>query len=334
MADEDGAGAREFGGFLSSARNFPLLPGPAVEPGAVRGYYIDFRLKARLPGWPPAWLPEYGVMHVNVAQWGLGAYERYLAGEGDQWLAWAHEAAAHLLELQRPDGGFPHLRPYHHTFKLDPPWLSAMAQGQAASLFVRLHLEQPEGERYAEAATRALRPYELASAEGGVRAPLGSGWFPEEYPTQPPSFVLNGGIFAIYGLYDVATALGDAEARQRFLETVDTLAENVHRWDTGFWSRYDLFPHPVPNVASSAYHLLHISQLEALQQLEPRPQTGAVLARFRRYQESRLAPRGAFAAKALFRVLVPRNLALARRLPWSPFFAGYRRASTADRTRA
>ena len=44
------------------------------------------------------------------------------------------------------------------------------------------------------------------------------------------------------------------EARRLFEEGVTTLARNLHRWDTGQWSRYDLFPHPVPNVASPAYH--------------------------------------------------------------------------------
>ena len=86
---------------------------------------------------------------------------------------------------------------------------------------------------------------------------------PEEYPTDPPSFVLNGAIFALWG-YDVARCSGTS-APARFERGADALAANIHRWDTGCWSLYDLFPHPVMNVASPVYHALHTSQLEAMQ---------------------------------------------------------------------
>lgn len=321
----EGGEPREFGNFFSSAKDFPLLPGPNLEPGRVRGYPIDLRLKARLPGWPPPWLDgPRGRLIVNVCQWGLGSYERHLAGEGERWLEWAHAAGEHLLDRQvresgPHDGGWRHHEAYHHTFPLPPPWLSAMAQGQGASLLVRLHLETGD-ERYAEAARRALLPLRVPSTSGGVAAQLDGGPFVEEYPTQPPSYVLNGAIFTIFGVYDVWKGLGDDDAGALFEELVDTLARSIHRWDTGWWSRYDLFPHPVPNIASSAYHLLHVSQLEALSALVPRRELEHTVGRFRRYGASAFAARRAFAAKALFRVVVPRNVAVARRLPWSPFF--------------
>lgn len=325
MGGTEAGEPREFGNFFSSAKDFPLLPGPNLVPGDVKGYPIDLRLKARLPGWPPPWLDAaQGRLVVNVCQWGLGSYERHLSGEGEQWLEWAQLCGEHLLAAQSTeagphDGGWIHHEAYHHTFPLPPPWLSAMAQGQGASLLVRLHGATGE-ERYADAARRALMPLRVPSELGGVEAQLGGGPFPEEYPTRPPSFVLNGGVFALFGLYDVWKGLDDPEAGGLFERSADTLARSVHRWDTGWWSRYDLFPHPVPNIASSAYHLLHISQLQALNELYPRPELERTLGRFRRYQRSQVSRRLSFAGKALFRVLVPRNPKLARRLPWSPFF--------------
>ena len=86
--------------------------------------------------------------------------------------------------------------------------------------------------------------------------------FPEEFPTDPPSLVLNGGIFALWGDYDIWIGLGDADARKRFEDGVETLARNVHRWDTGYWSRYDLYPHRIVNLASPWYHTLHICQIK------------------------------------------------------------------------
>ena len=102
-----------------------------------------------------------------------------------------------------------------HTFRLDPPWLSAMAQGEGASLLTRLHLETGE-ERYAEAALLALKTMELAVPAGGTLAEFEGQPFLEEYPTEIPSCVLNGAIFAIWGLDDVGRGLNDAAAMEVF----------------------------------------------------------------------------------------------------------------------
>jgi hypothetical protein len=142
--------------------------------------------------------------------------------------------------------------------------------------------------------------------------------FPEEYPTTPPSFVLNGGIFALWGYLDVALGLGDERARADFEAGVETLAANIHRWDNGWWSLYDLRTRPIRNVASPAYHALHITQLEAMQLVAPKPQLQVARDRFASYLEKRPNELRAYAAKTLFRVLVPRNSYLARRLPTSP----------------
>jgi heparosan-N-sulfate-glucuronate 5-epimerase len=306
---------------FGTARSFPFRAGAHVERDRVRGYHIDFGWKAPAPSWPPGWLGAGGrPLYVTVAQWGLGCYERYLGGQGEQWLAGATGAADYLLEKQETDGrlagGWVHGFHYRHTYDLRPPWLSAMAQGEGASLLVRVHAETGR-EAYAEAAARALRPMLVPSAHGGVRAPLGEGFFLEEYPTDPPSLVLNGGLFALWGTHDVAVALGDETARRLFAEAAESLAVNIERYDTGYWSRYDLFPHPVLNVASSAYHRLHIAQLRATFGLHPAPEIDRVAASFERYAESRLRFAYAFARKVAFRVVVPRNRYLAHRLPWS-----------------
>lgn len=318
--------SRESAGLLSSARSFFLPVGPAIAPGQVRGYYIDLRVKASAPRWPPPSLaPETEPLWVDVIQWGLGAYERYLAGEGDQWLEASLALGEQLLREQLRggvrDGGWVHPHPFPHTFRLPPDWLSAMAQGEGGSLLVRLN--QATGEkRFAEAARRALGPLAISTREGGVQALLDGSPFPEEYPTDPPSFVLNGAIFALWGCYDVGIGLSDAEWLRAFEEGVDALAANLHHWDTGYWSRYDLAPHPITNVASSFYHSLHVNQLEAMNVIAPRPAFQDARARFEAYAASRVNRWRAFAQKVLFRLVVPRNRLLARRLPWTRNPAG------------
>jgi peptidoglycan/xylan/chitin deacetylase (PgdA/CDA1 family) len=307
--------------FFSSARSFPITVGSQVRPGEPHGYYVDLRFKAEEPSWPPPWLPpREQQLHVSTAQWGLGAFEHYLAGEGEEWLEAARGAADHFVAEQvrggPRDGAWVHGMPMHHTFLLRPPWISAMAQGEVASLLARVHAETDD-ERYADAALRALAPLRIPSARGGAQAFLGGGPFYEEYPTDPPSFVLNGGIFALWGVYDVSLRLDPDLAGRDFADALDALASNIERWDCGYWSLYDLFPHPVPNVASSAYHSLHTTQLRAMQLIAPRPSFERTAGNFERYARSRASGARAFAVKSAFRMIVPRNRVLAHRLPWS-----------------
>jgi hypothetical protein len=178
-----------------------------------------------------------------------------------------------------------------------------MAQGQCASLLVRIGLKTGD-DRFLESARAGLEPMRVSTKDGGVLASLGDGIFLEEYPTDPPSFVLNGGIFALWGAYDVWRALGDEGAGGLFTEAHETLSEHVARWDTGFWSRYDLYPHPIVNVASASYHMLHIDQLTALASLLPSANLRAAASRFRIYAGSPVRRVHALAHKVAFRVLV------------------------------
>jgi hypothetical protein len=191
-----------------------------------------------------------------------------------------------------------------------------MAQGEGASLLVRLCLTTGDP-RFADAARRALRPLNVPVSEGGVRASLDGGLFFEELPTQPSSFILNGAMFALWGCYDVAVGLCDRQACELFRTGVDTLDRQLWRWDMGFWSRYDLHPHPRVNVANPFYHRLHVSQLKAMQLLAAHRAFDSAIARFERYARSPSDTAQAYAAKISFRIVCPRSSRVARGLPWA-----------------
>jgi peptidoglycan/xylan/chitin deacetylase (PgdA/CDA1 family) len=302
---------------LSTASSFSPPVGQRLGTDANSGYYIDFTVKVEEPVWPTPWLePPDREMHVATAQYGLGCIERYHAGDGDVYLDTALRVAEHLLERQAPDGGWPHGLPMPHTYWLQPPWISAMAQGEAASLLVRLHAIAGD-ERFAEAAIRAMVTMNIPSEDGGARGELDGGYFPEEYPTQPGSYVLNGGIFALWGARDVSIATGDELATRLYAEGIETLAANIDRFDVGFWSRYDLFPHPVRNIASGAYHQLHITQLQAQQEIDPKPSFAAAVDHWVAYQSSSTCRSRAMAEKVAFRLAVPRTKRLALKTPWA-----------------
>jgi len=292
-------------GLFSSARSFFLPTGSRVEPRAVAGYPIDMRVKARAPRLP-ATVSDPHHLHVVTAQFGLGAHERWLAGQGEEWLHAALAAGRHLVARQEPDGAWLHRADYPHTFPVRAPWCSAMAQGEAASLLVRLH-DITGDAAFADAAARAVVPLSRDLDDGGVRTELNGGPWLEEYPTRPSSYVLNGAIFALWGLHDVGIGLGDMQTLHAFGEGVDALAASLHRFDTGWWSLYSCYPHPVRNPASSFYHALHVSQLEAMQRIAPRPQFAATHARWAAYAGSPVCRGRAFAAKVVFRMAVPRQ---------------------------
>jgi hypothetical protein len=295
---------------LSTDHGQPL--GSHIDLADPTGYYIDMRVKAYSPSWPQSWFDPAAAdfLWVGVTQLGLGFHERYVAGDGDQWLDAALAIANALVSTQETAGaqrgGWVHRFPLTHTFDVVPPWLCGMAQGEAASLLVRL-AKLTSDERFADAAREAMRPLRLSSADGGVLAQLNGGAFFEEYPTDPPSFVLNGGLFALWGCYDVAIVLGDENAGRLFDDGTRTLVENIDRYDTGYWSRYDLFPHRLVNVASLAYHRLHVDQLRAMALVSGNGVFDDVATRFEGYRASRLDVANAMARKVAFRIAVPRR---------------------------
>lgn len=291
--------------------------GTRVPPSGVAGYYIDLSVKATSVRWAEAWPWERGTRPwVGLTQLGLGGYERFLAREGEAWLGLtlgiADELCRHQVSGGARDGAWEHTLDYPHTFTLKAPWVSAMAQGQAASLLVRAFTETAD-ERYADAAVRALRLNSVLTREGGTAALLDGELFPQEYPTDPASSVLNGAIYALWGWRDAAEGLDDPGARSRYDAGVDTLSRNIHRWDTGWWSRYDLIDRRPCNLASLAYHELHVNQLAAMQQTDARPELGAARARFAAYAASPFRRTRALGHKAAFRSLEPRTSPSQRR---------------------
>ena len=70
---------------FGSEKSFDPPIGRHLKPGGeIGGYYIDFGFKTETPEWPPYWLaPPERQLHVATAQWGLGAYERFLDGDGE-----------------------------------------------------------------------------------------------------------------------------------------------------------------------------------------------------------------------------------------------------------
>jgi len=153
---------------------------------------------------------------------------------------------------------------------LEPGWYSAMAQGQAISLLVRAHAGSGQHE-YLDAAVRALALFDVQSTNGGIVAKFMDHyvWY-EEYPTVPPCFVLNGFMYALIGLYDIAATAppgeGQSAAMRLYSSGIASLRAMLPLFDTGSGTLYDL-RHltlggaAVPNRARWDYHATHVNQL-------------------------------------------------------------------------
>ena len=157
--------------------------------------------------------------------------------------------------------------PMPHTFPLEAPWYSSLAQGEAVSLLVRA-AEILGRAQLLELADRMVEP--LLQSESPLVAMTAQGPVLQEYPTDPPAHVLNGWITTLFGLYDLAgeSTAAAPRAEAAFDAGTKALAARLHLYRTPLgWSRYDLYPHPLPNTASVSYHRLHVAQLRALHSL-------------------------------------------------------------------
>ncbi|NXD28384.1 GLCE epimerase, partial [Spelaeornis formosus] len=202
-------------------------------------------------------------------------------------------AASHwLLRNQDERGGWPIMvtRKLGEGFKsLDPGWYSAMAQGQAMSTLVRAYLLTKEP-AFLGAALRATAPFKLPAEQRGVKAVFMNrhDWY-EEYPTTPSSFVLNGFMYSLIGLYDLKETAGEKlgrEARLLYERGMESLKALLPLFDTGSGSVYDLRHFTLgtaPNLARWDYHTTHINQLQLLGSVHPTPLFRDFLKRWKSY---------------------------------------------------
>lgn len=255
--------------------------GDYLNYGTTKSFSISARLKRDEHGIPMAKARDRFVYDpVMVAQYALTMYGKYLQGEPvDGFL----RAARKLLEIQRPDGSLPTSIPFrHYTSKSAYPdgWTSAMAQGQAMSVYERAY-KVTSNRKFLRAGNRAFSFMDLPKNQGGTRTSmadldpsLDEYLFYLEYRTNPDVYSLNGYMFSLIGLYDWWKGIGSIKARNRFHQGVRTLAKILPYYDLGNFSAYDLSyitvkasklkPH-----ASPGYHAVHLSELQALASISP-----------------------------------------------------------------
>jgi hypothetical protein len=159
-------------------------------------------------------------------------------------------------------------------FTMEAPWYSAMAEGQALSLFVRLAdvTGQQRWRDAADGAFAALRLDYSGSVPWGTWRDGNDMLWLEEYPghtMSTSSRVLNGHLFAIYGVWEYWRQTQSSVAAALFRDAVRTVRRYVLRGfrNPGWASSYGLRG----DVPSDRYHAIHVNQLLHLHALTGDP---------------------------------------------------------------
>jgi len=141
-----------------------------------------------------------------------------------------------------------------------------MAQGQALSAFIRLYRVTNDG-AYLDVAERLFASLSTMKDDVDQGAPWvacmdGEGYYwIEEYPFDEPCHVLNGFVFAIYGLYDYYMLTSSEECLRLMRSSITTVADHMDEYrNEGNVSCYELRW----RVRVPKYHLCHMKQMNML----------------------------------------------------------------------
>lgn len=219
----------------------------------------------------------------------------------------AHEAhfyaaADWLVRRQEESGGWPIQairRLSSGMLELEPGWYSAMAQGQAMSVLTRAYATTGQ-QHYLDTALRAVGPFKVRAESRGVATTfLGKFVWYEEYPTVPSSFVLNGFIYSLFGLYDLKSTCNNhgpglcSDAGRLFADGMVSLKRMLPLFDTGSGTAYDLRHFSLgvaPNLARWDYHATHVNQLLYIATIDSDPIFTATAERWAQYMKGKRAP--------------------------------------------
>ena len=151
---------------------------------------------------------------------------------------------------------------YRDTLK--NPWYFGLAQGQGLSLLVRAHKITGK-KKYLISSKNVFESFLKTVEEGGVTYVDSekNKWI-EEYIVFPPTHILNGFIWALWGIYDYYIYFNEEKAKNLFNSYNKTLINNIKSYDINFWSLYEHSGTNLKMIASNFYHNLHIIQLEIL----------------------------------------------------------------------
>ena len=244
---------------------------------------------------------------IAIAQYGLGNYNIYFETDDENRFKKFIAVSDWLVENLNPNSYNVPVWQHHFDFEyrdtLLAPWYSGLAQGLGMSVLLRAYHETKD-KKYLSAHQSAWVSMTKDVTEGGVIFTDSNNekWL-EEYIVFPPTHILNGFIWGMWGIYDTWVYLQDNEAKQLFDQLTNTLVEHLEDYDTGYWSLYEQSGTWLPMLASPFYHDLHLVQLKVMHRLTNHETFKGYHDRWSNYKSNWFNRKRALIMKAIFKII-------------------------------
>lgn len=213
-------------------------------------------------------------LHYNpiaIAQWGLGNFNIWLKDKNkvsyDKFILSADWLVSNIFQNDNGISVWMHHFDWEYRDTLKSPWYSGLAQGQGLSVLVRAY-KITSDKKYISIAKKVFHSFQCEVDIGGVTFTDNNDnkWI-EEYIVDPPTHILNGFIWALWGVYDYYLVTKDKSSYKLYNDYVRTLKINLNSYDIGLWSLYEHSGTRLKMISSSFYHKLHITQLNVMYNL-------------------------------------------------------------------
>ncbi len=236
---------------------------------------------------------------VNICQYGFMLHADYLETKNEALLQTLKAILDRLIALQvkKEDTIAWYSYTFDYKYKINPPWASGMSQGEAISFYLRMY--QLTGDKNLLVfANKAYKFLNIDVKDGGVmtRDAKDFLWY-EEFPSTPSSYVLNGFIYTIFGLYDLYRVCPNPAIKSKIEECNATVKYYLPDFDAGYWSYYDLLKKEL--VRYYYQKNVHVPQLRVLAVLTGDP----IFENYATKWEKQLTPWNYMLVKIMYRVL-------------------------------
>jgi hypothetical protein len=166
---------------------------------------------------------------------------------------------------------------------ISPPYVSALAQAKGLQVLI-LAYELTENEKYFNLAKKTIRSFLIDYDKGGFVSYENIGnnslfLHIIAKPGLPKTYVLNGHTQSLISIWNYYEKTYDPIAKLIFDKGINYLNENLIKYDSGYWSYYDL----MENWSMLNYHKGQIQQLKILYQISKEPILKDFADRFEKY---------------------------------------------------
>ena len=244
---------------------------------------------------------------IAISQYGLGNYNLFVDSNDKKRLDSFLKVSDWLVSnLELNNFNIPvwnHKFNFEYRDTLIAPWYSGLAQGLGISVLVRAFSETGNI-KYRDAYEKSWISFEKEVKDGGVIfIDSKNNYWIEEYIVNPPTHILNGFLWSLWGVFDSWKIMGNKKAKDLFFKCIKTLEDNLSMYDNGYWSLYEKSNTLLPMLASPFYHKLHIVQLEIMHEMTSASFFQTYEKRWKKFESSKKNRTRALIGKSLFKIL-------------------------------